>query len=466
MPTINDILHLANNSVQVSQQGLQITGNNISNVNTPGYSRQRLIVEPQTSSGPWGQIFAGVETSGIQRVYDSFLDQQAAMNMQRQGYLEGRYSVSKQVESVFDELEGRGISSAMSEFFSSFSALASDPDSSAQRQNVVHKSQVLANHVSTTYQSLERLRSDMNMDISATVSNANSLLQEIADLNAQIIAVGGAEVGEASSLLDQREMRARELAEIMPTHTFTDQKGNLNVLWNGHSMVDGNQSSQLGLVSGQNFGVRLESPGGTVLDVTEELSQSTGGRLAGLVYARDVEITAAMADLDQFAFNLADSINTLHTTGFALDGSTGRNFFDAPAALEGAAGNLSINQELIDDPNLIAAAEELGSLPGDNRIALALSELQTDKSVFGDSSFGEYFSLMIGRISRDINSLENDLELQEMVTLQSENFRQSVSGVSIDEEMVSLIQWQRAFEASAKMVSTIDEMMQTILALK
>mgnify|MGYP001382847059 CR=1 FL=1 len=466
MTTINDILHLANSSVQVNRKALEVVGNNISNVNTPGYTRQRLVVEPQTVVGAWGNAYVGVKGENVERVYNNFLDQQAALQKQRYGFLEGRQNVAKQIEATYDELEGRGISTALGEFFTSFSGLAGDADSLAERQNVVQKSQVLVNHINATYNSLKNLTSDLNMDIEADVGEANTLLSEIADLNDRIIQAGGMENGDVAQLLDQRELKARELAEIIPSNTYIDRKGNLNVLWKGHTLVDGVNAAEFSTIPGSAYGLQLTYGNSIPLDVTDQMAQDSGGKLAGLLYAREVDIANAMSDLDNFAYTLAQQINGLHSTGYALDGSTGRNFFNAITTVEGAAGQLSINQEIVDDPSLIAAAQDSAGLPGDNRIALAISDMQADQSTFGNATFGEEFSLMMGRISREINSLDKDVELQEMVMLQSENFRQSVSGVSLDEEMVSLIQWQRAFEASAKMISAVDSMMATILELK
>jgi len=466
MTTISDILHLANSSVQVNRKALEVVGNNISNVNTPGYTRQRLVVEPQTVVGPWGNAMVGVKGDDIERVYNNFLDQQAALQKQRYGFLEGRQNVAKQIEATYDELEGRGISTALGEFFTSFSGMAGDADSLAERQNVVQTAQTLTNHINSTYTSLKNLSSDLNMDIEADVSEANTLLSEIADLNDRIVQSGGMESGNVSELLDQRELKARELAEIIPSNTYVDRKGNLNVLWKGHTLVDGVNSAEFSTIPGAAYGLQLNYGNSIPIDVTDQMAQDSGGKLAGLLYAREVDIANAMSDLDEFAYTLAQKVNELHSSGFALDGSTGRNFFDEITTVEGAAGQLALNQEIVDDPGLIAASEELSGLPGDNRIALAISDMQTDESIFGNATFGEEFSLMMGRISREINSLDKDVDLQEMVMLQSENFRQSVSGVSLDEEMVSLIQWQRAFEASAKMISTVDNMMATILELK
>ncbi len=467
MASITDILNIARSGIQVQSKALRITGQNVSNVNTEGYSRQRVDIVSQVAAGSSSGI--GASVSEIHRVYDSFLEGQVNRNLSSYGFLEGRQLVASNLESVFPELGDDNINASLSDFFNAFRTLADNPSGVSERQVALNTAETLANRFNRAYNSLESIQSGLNTNIRENVSEANGLLRELADLNKKIATVNDPS-GESSGaeLRDRRDGVVRQLSEMLPISTFTDGDGHVNVMLDRQVLVQGVQAGTLTATNDPLARVEMTGVGGVSRDITQYLAEDSEdrGRIAGMLAERDVHIEDTKSRLDQLAFTLAEQVNTLHSAAFGLDGGTGRNFFEPLAAVDGAAGRIRVSQELLDNPERLALAQDPLSLDGDNRAAMAIADLESDDATMGSAGFHDYFAETIGEISGRLSGLNADMEYQGMVVDQSEAFRASVSGVSIDEEMVSLIQFQRAFEASAKMLSTVDEMLSTVLQIK
>jgi flagellar hook-associated protein 1 FlgK len=463
---INDILHTARSGMMVSQTGLRVTGNNVSNVNTPGYSRQRLDIQSLGGSALMPGI--GANVADVRRVHDQFLERQSNEQRGAFGFMDGRNFIAGQLDTIFLELDDNGVNRAVNDFFNSIRELSNTPSGVAERRMVIYHAQTLAERLNTTAANLENLQRNLNESIAADVKAANALLGELASLNGKLAAFNNPEGrGEASELLDRRDQVVRELHALVGGQTFKDASGAVNFMLANRVIVEGANAGSLGVIPGPVSGISLTTIAGNTTDITAFLQADGGlGHLSGLVYERDVIVGGLAAQLDEFAFTFANAFNAIHQTGFGLDGLDGRDFFQAPAGLSGAAKDFRVRQGILDNPDEIGAAQDPGSLAGDNRVLNLLADLQNDETVMGGRSFNQFFNDIVNRASTEANHVSNELTYRQAVLDQADAYRDSVSGVSVDEEMVSLIQYQRAFEASAKMIATVDQMLQTVISLK
>ena len=462
---ISDILHIARSGLMVAQTGQRVTGHNITNANTPGFSRQRVTVSALGGNGYLPGI--GVSVANIHRVHDRFLENQANLHRGVNGFLDGQYLVAQQLETVLNEVGNTGINNAMNEFFNAFRELTNNSSDMAVRQLVALRGEQLSDRISTAFTNFEAMQDDLNLDVESVVDEANGLIQEIAKMNGEISTyedVTGRT--EASDLLDQRDELVRQLHALVDITTFTDDNGSINVMLANHSIVEGVSAGSLGVLVGPMYRIEMTTVGQQAHDITDDLTHTNGrGKLSGILYERDVTIEDLKGGLDLLAYNLVDRINSIHLNAFGLDGNSGRAFFTPIAAIDGAAKLLEMNQDIIDNPDWIAAALDGASAHGDNRAAVAIADLQSDRTTLGTVTYQEHYNDMVGSVSAHLTRINGERDFQQSVMDQSEAYRESVSGVSIDEEMVSMIQYQRAFEASARMITTADEMLQTVIGM-
>ncbi|RJO67171.1 MAG: flagellar hook-associated protein FlgK [Myxococcales bacterium] len=462
---INDILNIARSGISVNQSALKVTGHNVANVNTPGYSRQRISLK---SIGGAGMLGAGVSLADVRRVHDQFLEKQVNRQKATLEFLNGRDLLTQQLDAVFPDADADGVSNALSTFFNALREVANNPSALPERQQAVHAAERLAGRVSEAYTNLESMQHNLNGDVSSMVGQANAYLQEIAALNKKIAAFNDPAGGqEASDLLDKRDEAVRSLNDLLDVTTFVDGAGNVNVMMANHMLVEGAQAGKVSTTPGALFGVQIETAAGNAIDVTDRLAQADGkGKIAGMLYERDGFIEDLKGKLDAFAYTLATRVNAIHQTNYGLDGGSGRDFFAPIAQVNGAAKLFAVDQGVADNPEWIAAASDAASVNGDNRGIAAIIDLQDDATAMGSTSFSEFLIDVIGAVSNRANALERELSFQDAAWRQADAYRTSIAGVSLDEEMVSLVQYQRAFEASAKMVSTVDQMLTTLIEIK
>lgn len=466
MARINDILNIARSGVLVSQTGLRTTGQNVSNVNTPGYSRQTLSVETLGGGSSPGM---GVAVAGLRRTHDDFLEKQ--VNLQRGSYqfLAGRQLVADQLDGVFSEIDGTGINTAMANFFNAFKQVSVNTGDQAARQDVLSKANSLADRINNAANTLDDQKKSLSADIKSQAESGDKLLKQLASLNEKIASYADPTGrSEPSELLDKRDEVVRQLAEMLPISTFSDNSGNINVSLSNQVLVEGAQAGSINYVPSQYGGVSIGSVAGNTKDITDELAQNDDGRgkLAGMLNEREKGISALQDKLDQLAYTLTASVNSLHQTGYGTDGVNGRNFFAPLTTVAGAAKSFGLSGDMDGHPERIGAAATAATAKGDNSIALAISDLAKNTTTMGTTSFADYYANALSDVSGRISTLNDNASVSGSLVEQAEAYKASVSGVSIDEEMVQLIQYQRAFQASAKMVTTVDSMLETIINMK
>jgi flagellar hook-associated protein 1 FlgK len=481
MAGLFNALNSARTSLEVNQKSIEIVGNNISNVNTEGYSRQKAIFETYPAMN-FGDFFIGqgVKISDVSREHDVFIDKQIKLKAVDLGFQDAITRPLSELERVFNITEDN-ISTNIDNFFDSLQELSADPADLVQRNNVILQGEVLATSFNNTVNELNSIKENINDTILSKLDAVNSKIKEIADLNDRIYSI---EIrGQtANSARDQRDTVTKDLAQTLGAQSYEDKNGMLSVvLPGGMPLVQGNMAMTISSeVSGTELTLKLNAGG-----VTRDLElRNMGGEFQGLMDIRDNFIPELHADLDKLAYEISTQMNLQHQAGGALDSSPGSLFFSdppnyiasppgpAPTAAEytGAARSMSV---VITDASKIAAgaAPDPGPpagtvAPGDNRNALIMSNIGDNYLIGGTDSFNALYGKMAAKVGVESNQNLLSLKGAKDALVQLENFRDGLVGVSLEEEMISLIQFQRGFESSAKFLSTVDEMMSTVLNIK
>jgi flagellar hook-associated protein 1 FlgK len=454
-------MSLAGKALLTHQKALNVTANNIANVNTPGYSRQRLIVESSTPfQSSIGVMGSGVEAVAIERIYDRFLGVQINAETESLGRWQAQKDVLDVVEIIFDESGDFGLSQALSDFWNAWQDLTNNPSGYNERLVLQAKSEVLVNTFHRIYSDLQDVQEGIDANIEGGIEDINRLASEIADLNQKIMEAETSGF-RANDYRDQRDVALKELAQMIDINTCEDVSGRVAVsIADGKTLVEGNTFRNLVTEDdGGHKDIRWVAGDGSLVDITDSIK---GGKLKGWVNARDVIINGYMGQLDLLAQGIVDEVNDLHQGGYGLDGSTGNDFFTIIGV--NAAAGIELNPAIVADLDVIAAASTSTGIPGDNSNAITIANLQHEMTMNGGSStFDGYFNSLVSQVGEEVQKTNAYYTHQDNMLTQLENRRESISGVSLDEEMMNLIKFQHAYDAAAKLIATADELMQTVL---
>jgi flagellar hook-associated protein 1 FlgK len=460
------LFEIGRRALRASQLGVQVTSHNIANVNTPGYARQRvqLSASPPDERG-WLlgtgiNIGTGVTVDGVKGYRDQFI----ATRLQTETSINGRLTAERDalapVEAAFNEAESRGgIQAALKNFFGTFRELEANPTSSALRTSIVERGQALASAFHSTRARLDEIRNDADQEVRATINVVNGLSQKIAALNQQI-RIAEANGVNASDLIDQRLEAVRELSSLTGARTTENSDGTVTLtLGNGQALVYSDQAATL---------TAEDTPpdGLATLKIDGQAAVLSDGKLRGLQNATN-EIGGFIQSLDNLAASVAGRVNTLHAAGSDLDGAAGTAFFATPASGPVTAENLDVAAALKANPRRVVAAAS-GAGGGDGSVARGLAALLSDPTSVAGSvtgSFTQIYGSVVSAAGEAVKTAEDSLVTQGAILAQTEAQRDSVSGVSLDEEAINLLQYQKAYEAAARFLRVADEMTQTILQL-
>jgi flagellar hook-associated protein 1 len=326
------ILGIGTSGLLAFQRGLTVTGHNIANSATEGYSRQRvdLNTRPPQFAGN-GYIGTGVEVGGVNRVLDQFVENQLRTATSSSAQYSLFHDYAKRVDSLLASPDS-GLAPGLQRFFAAVQDVATDPTSLPARQVMIAEGESLSDRFGSLYQQLEDQRTLVNGQIETTVDEINSLAQALADLNQTIVgATGRAGGAPPNDLLDQRDRLVRELAERVNVTTVPQDDGALNVfVGNGQSLVVGSTASELVAAplgeDPMQVGIGYAGTGGTVSDISRFM---TGGRLGAMLDLRSSVLDTAQNALGLSAVGLAQRFNELHMQGQDLQGMPGGEFFKA-----------------------------------------------------------------------------------------------------------------------------------------
>jgi flagellar hook-associated protein 1 FlgK len=448
------LLDMGAGAFSAQQSGIAVAGRNVANVTTEGYSRERVDL----SSLPGVPIVGGVRSGDPHRLASGLI---ASRERSASG-AEGRMA---NLSMALLDLESRvtgsdNVAARIGDFFASWSQLSASPTDEVVRADVVGTAREIARSFQAGAAAISGSRSDADARITSLAQEASALASQIARANEKL------QVSADPVLADQRDEAAKQLSALTGGEARIDPDGHMRfVVGGGVVLVDGDRASKLVTAPDSNYDgfVRLDVVDGThVQDVTQMVD---GGRIGGELTFRDRDGAQAAQRLDQLAFDFASSVNTVHSSNAALDGSSGHDLFVAPGQVDGAAAAMAVDATVDSDPTMLAAAD-LGAPQGDNVGALELLDLRDQLLAGGGTrSFGDESVNLLSSIGSAAAAAQDlhGLELQRLDL--ANGLRDGLSGVSIEEEMTKLAQFRTAAEAATRFISTVDEVLQDLLRM-
>ncbi len=454
MAGLNDVLNSARSALIAQQVAMEVTSNNVANANTVGYSRERVDFE-QSPAVPinHGLLGTGVSASHIGRARDRMIDQQLWGASDSNGKATTDQTILSQVEAAVNEPSDSGLSETMSSFFSAFQSLSAQPEESAARNNVVQQGQLLAQSFHNIQSGIAQTQNNIVSDVQSQLQTINQLTSDISDLNVKI-ANATTQGVEASSLEDQRDLKIDTLSGLVKVNVSDAADGSVMVSVGG--TVVASKAGAVALTSVIK-GNKMQIFSGASTQPT----QITSGQLGGDLENYNTTIPGYMSKLDATANALITQINTLHAAGFGIGTppSTGVNFFTGTSATD-----INVNAAVVNDPNKVAASSD-GST-GDNQAAVAMANLQNQSVMNGGAAtIPQYYNSFVSSIGSAVDAANNTSANQQLVINQLQSQRSSFSGVSIDEEMTNLTQYQHAYQAASEVVTVVNEMMQSLITM-
>ncbi len=457
MSTLSSILNIGRSALQAQQKAITVTGNNIANVNTPGYTRQRAeLANSEAINNTPGQMGGGVKVAEVRRLYDRFITGEIRGENQEMGEWEARKQVQDRLEVVFNETDDDGLNKTMNEFWNAWQDLAENPGGTVERANLVSRAEDMTDRFRNMADDLDSIASEVEGRIDQAVSDINETAQEIARLNKDIRRAEN--LGQTpNDLKDQRDEALKKLSGLADV-SVSESGSVMNVTLGGETLVDGDTAWELSY-DGTDFAV-TDPDSGTSTPIAHDAIAS--GTLGGLLAMKNDAIPDYRDRLDDMARAVIDEVNAQHAAGKGLDNTTGVAFFDAATATP--AADMRVRQSIIDDPRLIAAAGATENPPGGAANAWAIADLASQPLMSGGTeTVSDYYTGLVSDVGNDTRTAGSRYDMQRTTMMQLEAYREEVSGVSLDEEMVNLVQFQNAYAAAAKLISATDELLDTII---
>jgi flagellar hook-associated protein 1 FlgK len=458
MAGLSGLLNVARDALAAQSYGLNVTGQNITNANTPMYVRREAVLQTQALGN---ETTGGVQVEGLRRAADAYADRSyysaTSMNSSASEY-DGQLA---QVESAFNDSGATGFGTALDQLFSTFQQLAARPNDTTVRQSVLNAADVFASRANQIANTMASQRTDLFDQARALASQANQRAQDIAKLNQQIVTARQSGQ-DAADLIDQRNLKLLDLASVVDVRIVNGANDEVMVQAGGTTLVEGFTAQKLtvGLDSSGNIQYLATRGGSSDADITSTVS---GGRLFAVKEARDTDILDVSSRFDKFVFDVASAVNSAHSAGVGLDGVGGRNIFDVGATSDGAARAVKVSTDVFGHAERIAAAADTGELPGGSSNAVILGKVAAQPFVFGNRTPAQGYGDIVGDIGSRRAASKSDVDLRAGILQQSKSARESTSGVSLDEEMVNLQKFQRAYQASGKVLATVDELMAELI---
>jgi flagellar hook-associated protein 1 FlgK len=463
-------LNLANRALVAQQIGLDTTGHNIANANTDGFTRQAAEMEASTpftlagTSRPQqpGQLGTGVDVTNIKRFRDGFLDLQYRQEQQLLGQWTSSQDALSKIEQAFNEPSSEGLASALSQFWNNWSSLANNPESQSFRKSLVESAQTLTSQMNQLYNTLAGQQRNLDTDVQLRVTDINNLTQQIARLNDQIIRIVGAG-DQPNDLRDQRDLLLDQLSKIVNITYAESDNGSVTVNIGGRTAVYGNQSFQLKTQEDPTTGFSQvywadafrESQ---VPPLPLDQANITSGQLYGDIQARDVTLADTLDQLNSLGATLITQVNEVHSQGFGLNDATGLPFFAGTGA-----DDIAVSDAITGDLDNVAAASSQLS-PGDGSNALAIHDLQRQLVMNnGSATIEDFYAGLVANLGVQSQQAQGMAKNEQLLSDHLAEQRQSVGGVSLDEETTNLIRYQHAYNAAARVVTAVDEMLDKLI---
>jgi flagellar hook-associated protein 1 FlgK len=451
MSSLFGLLRLGSNALGAQNAGIAVAANNVANVGTEGYSRQRIDLQSNRAS----PLVGGVRAVGVDRMSSDLLAGRIRSN-------NSSVSIADAFAGALLDLEAQMTASGdlggrVAGFFASMGEVSAAPTDVNMRDAAVRAARALAVGMQEQAAVVADARVQANVRIRENLAEANQYIQEIAAANR-------AAHSDDPTIQDRRDLASQRLSELVGASARIDPDGQMRVtMSDGAVLVDGTRAAQLQSTPDEALGGmdRIDVVDGNLRrDVTASFD---GGRVGGELRMRDETAPAALAQLDQLAFDLSSRVNDVHRQNAGTDGVTGRDIFVQPTQVAGAAAAMAVDPALLADSSRLATAAP-GTGPGDNGGALAMLGLADQPLADGGRRTFADAGIEIGAgIGRSAAEAASDSDFFSAQGQHLAGLRDSMSGVSLQEEMSNLSQFQHAAEAQLQFISTVDQLLGSII---
>jgi flagellar hook-associated protein 1 FlgK len=476
----SSLFSIARTALVTQQRVLETVSQNIANAETPGYSRQEAVLTANDPVRmPFGMVGTGVQVSALNRKRDTLLDNTYRTQAGTAGEATMRRDSLSSVQDVFGEPSDAGMSDALDKFWNAWSDLASTPSSQANKAVVQQTGSQVASLFNQYDQQLTTQRNSQLDRLNTTIATINQTATQVADLNGKIAAseVGGE---QANDLRDQRDMMLDKLATMAGTRVIPQANGSISVVIGNSTLVDGTTARALTVQqTAPNPPANPPSPDIPIsirLGDSPNKLQNFGGEIQAIGDSLNTSIPGLRNRLNTMAASLVSTVNTIHTSGYTFTNNSGTgtaagNFFDPGSSRAPVtAGSIKIDAAIQGNVDLIAVSGAPNA-PLDNSAATQLTALRNktatvtyqDGGTTETGSFLGFFRSMVTTLGLQVSNATDDATVSTTLQTQADTKRQSVSGVNSDEELIQLMRTQQAYVAATKLITTADQMMQTIL---
>jgi flagellar hook-associated protein 1 FlgK len=455
MSGIHEIFSIAERALLAQQTAMNVVSSNISNAQNPNYSRQRPHFSDDTTTRV-NNFFLGMgaRVESIQRARDRIYDSRIWQENGAFGQLDKGQKYIKMTEPVFTDFAGSGLSGLLDDFWNGWNELANHPENPAVRASLRGKANQLTGRLNEMDSQLRSLANQAVQELGQDIDKVNQLTREIAKLN-QHVQKNRATNGLDNSTLDRRDALVDALSNYVDVTASFDDDGTVTLSASGHVLVDKAVAFDFSLKTENVAG----EPRASLTLYGSRAVELRSGSLKSLVDWANSNTSDKRKHLDEIAQMLVERVNSVHADLYALGGDTGIDFFDPAGA---TAGSIKLSQSVLSDLANIAVSEN--GQRGDGAGALQIGSIRDAKVLNnGTSTIDEVYRSIVSMVGQEGSEIQTKLETQTDVVNMLETQRQSIMGVSLEEEMLSLIQYQNAFEAASKVIQTADEMMQTVI---
>lgn len=481
----SDLLSIGKTGLAAAQKSLQTAAHNISNVNSDGYSRQKVVQQASIPIGIGNTVIGtGTYIKSIERIHDDFIEKRLNGVISDHAFNDERYFQLSLVENIFNEINYEGLNTSINNFFNSFRELSNNPGSETIRSLIRENAKILVQNFHRTNEALDKAAENINNKLDMAVDDINSTLTAIANLNYKIREIEVTN-GESGDLRDERDRYLNKLAEFFAVESYSDDEGRFIVSAKGvGTLVSGriNQTFKCKSPPPEGVNPAFANAREIILDNKVLSSRFQLGKVTALLQTRNEEIKSMHEKIDEIAWSLANAVNAVHRRGFinkevdvdaqgnpipsSMERATNIDFFKIKEDPYKAAFLIDLSPDIKESLSNIATAAEPNA-PGDNRIALAISKLQYEQiSHNGETTLEEDYLQSVGTVALTSGKFKIAQEQSEGILAQTRSFREQISGVSVDEETANMMKYQHAYEASARVMRVADDMFKAILSIK
>jgi len=435
-----------------AKHALKVTQNNVANINTEGYARERVSLSPSESvigGGVEGQIGTGVFTEKIERIKDDLLIQQVRSQSTKVSYFKNMESGLSNIESITGELSDGSITNVTQDFFNSWEELSKYPTEKSYREQVVGSGKELAFKLNTVSEDLRVYRNELDNKIEVDIDSANSLAQQIARINKQI---QNSDSTSPNALLDKRDYYLDKLSEIGDVHIVSNSKDPnlLDVELGGMMVVSGTNAQKID-------GIYNKQEDRWVLAVGNVPMRLKEGSLVANLEVRNQYIPQSSKKIDELANVIITNVNSIHEQAYGLDGSTGHSFFVGTNA-----STIKVADEVDKNSDYVSVSTS-PSETGNSDVARKLADLQQAPIMNDGKSPVEDWTGFVVSFGQKLSSISDSAEVYGNVLNDLTSQKQSVQGVDLDEELAKLMEYEKFFQSNGKVLQAIDGIFKDLL---